>query len=82
MALAPTLSPDPEPNPNPSPNPHFKQESLAVAEQRLSRGVEQLATDRQQLPSQIFGAADRLQGIMDEMQQDQSAGAQRQVRYP
>ena len=28
------------------------QESLAVAEQRLSRGVEQLATDRQQLPSQ------------------------------
>ena len=89
------------------------QESLALAEQRLSRGVEQLATDRQALPSQIlanpnpdpnpnpnpnpnpspnpspnlrqalpsqiFGAADRLQGIMDEMQQDQSAGAQRQA---
>ena len=41
-------------------------------EQRPSRGVEQLATDRQQLPSQSFGAADRLQGIMDEMQQDAS----------
>ena len=32
------------------------QENLAVAEQRLSRGVEQLAQDRQQLPSQLFGA--------------------------
>ena len=45
-----------------------------MAEQRLSRGVEQLAQDRQQLPSALRrdGAA---AGRNDEMQQDASSHA-------
>ena len=61
--------PSPTHYPTPCPGQRLAvcHESFAALEQRLSRGVEQLATDRQQLPSQSFGAADRLQGIMDSL---------------
>ena len=46
-----------------------------VAEGKLRRGVEQIASDQQQLPTQLVNATDRLQSLVDNMQQD-AAGSQ------
>ena len=45
-------------------------EQLVLAEGKLSRGVEQLAADQQLLPNQLVGATERLQALVDSMQQD------------
>lgn len=50
-------------------------EQLVMAEGRLHRGVEQLAADQQQLPNQLAGATDRLQALVDTMQQDAAGQA-------
>ena len=44
-----------------------------VAEGKLQRGVDTLAAGQQQLPNQLVGATERLQALVDSMQQD-SAG--------
>ena len=53
---------------------HALHELLSAAEGKLSRGVEQLSQDREQLPQRVLGATDRLQSVVDQMQQD-AAGA-------
>lgn len=55
-------------------------EQLVVAEGRLNRGVEQLAADQQQLPHQLVGATDRLQALVDTMQQDAAGQASERQR--
>ena len=54
------------------------QEQLVIAEGKLHRGVEQLASGQQQLPNQLVGATERLQALVDSMQLD--AGGQSNER--
>jgi hypothetical protein len=51
------------------------QEQLVHAEGKLHRGVEQLAQGQQQLPNQLVGATERLQGLVDAMQRDAAGQA-------
>lgn len=50
-------------------------EQLVVAESKLTREVEQIASGQQQLPNQLVGATERLQALVDSMQQDASGQA-------
>ena len=45
-------------------------EQLVIAEGKLHRGVEQLEAGQQQVPTALLGATERLQALVDSMQQD------------
>lgn len=48
-------------------------ESLVAAEGKIRRGVDQISSDQQHIPNQLSFATERLQSLVDTMQQD-SAG--------
>ena len=55
------------------------QEQLVAADTKLRRGVEQIESGQAQLPSQLVQTTDRLQALVDSMQQD---AAGNQARSP